>query len=118
LTDKRAVSSGLMARGPGTGTILLGRRAEALPASVSNSLVGGEKLRMVWIALVTVALAVVILIAVVFTWRYAHRCNAWEAKVRQQTDDMFYPAFGEVYTSEEIESLARRALAHERPEGC
>jgi type II secretory pathway component PulL len=71
-----------------------------------------------WLVLLTVALAVVILIAVVFTWRYAHRCNAWEAKVRQQTDDMFYPAFGEVYSREEIESLARRALAHERPEGC
>jgi type II secretory pathway component PulL len=106
-----------MARGPGTGRILLGRRAAAMPASVSISLVGGEKHRMVWIALVT-ALAVLILIAVVLTWRYAHRCNAWEAKVRQQTDDMFYPAFGEVYTSEEIESMARRALAHERPEGC
>jgi hypothetical protein len=106
-----------MARGPVTGRILLGRRAAAMPTSVSISLVGGEKPKMVWIAFVT-ALAVLSLVAVVLTWRYAHRCNAWDAKVRQQTDDMLYPAFGEVYTSEEIESLARQALAHERPEGC
>jgi type II secretory pathway component PulL len=71
-----------------------------------------------WLASVAVALALLILIAVVLTWRYGHGCNAWEAKVRQQTEDMFNPAFADVYTRAEIESLARRALDHERPEGC
>jgi hypothetical protein len=74
--------------------------------------------RTAWIASVTVVLTTLILIAVLLTWSYGHRCNAWEAKVEEQTDNMFYPAFAEVYTSEEIESLARRALDHERPEGC
>jgi thiaminase len=74
--------------------------------------------RTAWIASVTVVLTTLILIAVLLTWSYGHRCNAWETKVKEQTDDMFYPAFVEVYTSEEIESMARRALDHERPKGC
>ncbi len=75
-------------------------------------------LKKAWIASVTVGLAVVILVAVLLTWRYEHQCNAWEAKVNQQRNKMFSPAYAEVYSTEEIESLARLALDHERPPGC
>jgi hypothetical protein len=67
---------------------------------------------------VAVVLATLMLIAAFLTWRYVNRCNAWEAKVSEQADNMFSPAYEEVYTREEIESLAQRALDHERPEGC
>jgi hypothetical protein len=75
-------------------------------------------LKKAWIASVAVGLAVVILVAVLLTWRYEHRCNAWETKVNEQRNKMFSPAYAEVYTTEEIESLARLALDHERPPGC
>ena len=67
---------------------------------------------------VTVTFTALIVVAVLLTWRYAHRCDAWEAKVDEQIDEMFRPAFADAYTSEGIEALARRALDHERPEGC
>jgi hypothetical protein len=76
------------------------------------------KLERAWIASLSVGLTTVILIAVLLTWRYEHQCNEWEAKVNDQKSKMFSPAYGEVYTTEEIESLARLALDHERPPGC
>jgi thiaminase len=75
-------------------------------------------LKRAWIASATVGLTTLIVIALFLTWRYERRCSAWEAKVNDQRSNMFYPAYAEVYTSEEIESLARLALDHERPEGC
>jgi cytochrome c-type biogenesis protein CcmH/NrfG len=77
-----------------------------------------RKVKKAWIASLVVALTTVILIAVLLTWRYEHRCNVWEAKVNEQRNEMFSPAYADVYTTEEIESLARLALDHERPPGC
>lgn len=67
---------------------------------------------------IAVTAAAVVLVAVFLTWRYVNRCNAWEAKVREQTANQFYPAYRDVYPHKEIVALARRALDHERPEGC